>query len=520
MRRLFVCGLILLAFNAVSLQSGVAAGLRGGPPPRSPQAGPEHPLTLKQAWRIALRHARVHWSSQALMAELASIDAPGDTIRSGRGGRRRSWTATIIAGNKPGAQLRETIVDGRVVEARSAPFPAPAPPMNRIPRIDSSAAIHVALRTRPDVGPGQSREHGYGFVAHRDARGAMIVAVMGGYRDDPAQVDVDARSGRVLGALLYTFPSSVLFSHDDGRRWRRSNLIGGFVGGIAAVPGSPGSGYAVETGSRVAQLWKTGNGGGSWTSAGALPAAVTSAHGLVVEHLAGSVVIAVGTNIGLWYSSNGGRSWLHGVGLPAGVVQWLAPGWLNGRRALLASVFMGSGRGGTYASTGLRVWRKIISEAEPFSVSANDRATMAFSEDNPGMALLNTRGEVAHRIALPLPALSEAGQFAPGGVQLAQAPDRVMLSEDGGMHWATVLNRQTTKQSLDQVVVSPTFPADGVALVAGFNGGMFRSSDVGKKWQKVENFPATADDEVGLLAFLQTSQVVAVSTDPGTWQPF
>lgn len=522
MTRVLVCGILLIILSVIPPQAGVAISLKGAPPPGPHSAGPARALTLKQAWQIALREARARWSNQALVAEIGSIDTEGDTIQSGRRGRRRSWTATIVAPNQPGAQLHEEIVDGVVVEATREPFPAKAPSMRRMPRIDSDATLSVAIKARPDIGPGRTGEHGYGFIAHGDTHGRMIIAVMGSYRDHPAQVDIDAVSGRVLGALIYTFPSTVLSSGNGGQRWRTSNLRGGFVAGIAAVPGSLGMGYAVETGIRAVRLWKTSDGGRLWAIAGALsPRAATSAHGLAVERLAGSTtVIAVGTNSGLWYSSNGGTSWQRSIGLPAGAVQWLAPGWLTGDRALLVSVFTGPGRGGVYASTNLHTWRKIVSEADRLSPSANSMATMAFSEDSPGTAFLNTRGDVAHRITLPLPALSAAGQFGSGGVELAQAPDRVMVSRDGGVHWATALDQQTTQQPLDQVAVSPAFPVDGVALVAGFNGGLFRSADAGKSWHKVENFPVTARDEVCQLAFLQPSQVVVVSSGLGEWQPF
>lgn len=151
------------------------------------------------------------------------------------------------------------------------PVPANVLPMPHMPKIDSDVAIHSAIRSRSDVGRGRTGEHGYGFIVHVHMRGRKIIAVMGSYRDHPAQVDVDGGSGRVLGALIYGFPSTVAYSQNGGQRWQKSNLHGGFVAGITAVPGSLGAAYAVETGTRAIRLWKTGDGGCSWTPASVLP---------------------------------------------------------------------------------------------------------------------------------------------------------------------------------------------------------------------------------------------------------
>lgn len=211
-----------------------------------------------------------------------------------------------------------------------------------------------------------------------------------------------------------------------------------------------------------------------------------------------------------------------GTGLPAGVAQWLAPGWLDGKRAMLVSVVTdaATGAGGVYASTDLRIWRQIIPEPDRLSTSVNGTETIALSDDNPGTAYLNRRGENSRRISFPIPALSVAGQFGTGGVQLAEAPNQVVISTDGGGHWSRSFDQQAAQQSLDQVTVAPRFPANSVALIAGFNGGMFRSADAGRNWRRIRPFPATEREEIGPIIFLQTARVVAVATGPGQWAPF
>ncbi len=478
-------------------------------------------ITLRQAWDLALQGAR-SWSANAAMLSLQGVDSAADTTQSGRDGRRTAWLAALATPDKPADQLVERIVNGAVVMSIDVPVAPSVPPIGQPPTIDSDAAIGTALATRPDIGPSDGKLHGYGFVVRTDADGKVVVAVMGGYRSHPAQLDLDALSGKPLGAQVYAYPSRVIYSGDGGQSWQPSTLDGQEISGIAAVLGQPDAAYAVETGLRDLRLWKTGDGGQSWASVGVLPAAAGDrAQRITVAPLAsGADAIAVGTPTGLWTSIDGGASWTRAAGLPDGTPLWLSPGQVGGVRGLLTTV-SGGPQDGVYGSTDLSTWSKLRDGAYRLSPSSDGQMAAAVSDDAPTTAFLNAKAATVRPLALSLPALRMAGRFDGQGIELSESPDHVALSADGGATWTPTLDQSVAKQSLTSLAVGPAFPTDGIALAGGLNGGIFRSGDSGHSWRTAEMSAIPGGTaEIGDLTFTAQGHVVAISGGKGAWLPF
>ncbi len=478
-------------------------------------------ITLRQAWDLALQGAH-SWSANAAMLSLQGVASTADTTQSGRDGRRTAWLAALATPDKPADQLFERLVNGAVVMSIEVPVAPSIPPIAQPPTIDSDAAIGTALATRPDIGPSDGKLHGYGFVVRTDADGKVVVAVMGGYRSHPAQLDLDALSGKPLGAQVYAYPSRVIYSGDGGQSWRASTLDGQEISGIAAVPGQADAAYAVETGLRDLRLWKTGDGGQSWASVGVLPAAAGDrAQRIAIAARPGAAdAIAVGTPTGLWTSTDGGTSWARATGLPDGTPLWLSPGQVGGARGLLVTV-SGGAQDGVYGSTDLSAWSKLRDGVYRLSPSNDGRMAAAVSDDAPTTAFLNGKATTVRPLALSLPALRMAGRFDGQGIELSESPDHVALSADGGATWTSTLDQSVAKQSLTSLAAGPAFPADGVALVGGLDGGIFRSGDSGHSWRTADTSAIQGGTaEISDLTFTAQGHAVAISGGRGAWLPF
>lgn len=519
-----VIGVILVALVGAVTLSNVFGARVAVPSTRvivnRPTRGGTHALMLLQAWSVALKEGQA-WSSQAAVTDLLGVDSGNETAQAGLDGRRDAWMATLVAGDKPNSQLVERIVNGVVVRSIELPSRGTAPPIVQAPVIDSDTAVRAALAARPNMQPASDNLHGYSFAVRTDQDGKPVVAVMGSYRAHPVQVEFDALTGKMLGASLYTWPETVLYSDNAGQTWQASNLSGGPVMGIASVPSAPRTAYAIEVGVNAVHLWKTSDGGHSWSIVSDLPSdAGPIAHSVAVVPLSGTgTILAAGTTTGLWMSGDGGRSWTHDNTLPGGAVQWLALGHDGAVTTLLVTVATGANQG-LFASSDLRSWQMIGAGSYRFSTSSDGRVTVALSDDSPGTGYVSRPNQTPVSFTVPIPVMRVAGQLGPGSVELAEAPDRVAVSRDGGAHWSTTLDQQTARQMLAYLAVSPDFPADGVALASGQNGGMFRSADAGQTWQQVKDFPAGSGDEIGNTTFLSADQVVVVRGGSGTWQPF
>jgi photosystem II stability/assembly factor-like uncharacterized protein len=71
------------------------------------------------------------------------------------------------------------------------------------------------------------------------------------------------------------------------------------------------------------------------------------------------------------------------------------------------------------------------------------------------------------------------------------------------------------------VAVSPAYPTERVALAGGFRGGIFRTTDGGKHWERVLAWPSAlipGSDEIYEIVFLSPEKVLAIQGGRMTWQ--
>ncbi|MBI2381387.1 MAG: cadherin domain-containing protein [Gammaproteobacteria bacterium] len=149
----------------------------------------------------------------------------------------------------------------------------------------------------------------------------------------------------------------VLSGTNDGRVFRNSNALAagaatvwesvyplpviegkqqvGYVSWLAFDPQDKNTAYATYSTFGVGHVWKTTDGGASWSNiSGNLPD--MPVHSLIVDP-ADSKRLVLGTDLGLFYSVNGGQSWLaDGNGFPHTVVESLSLNREDGQNMLYA----------------------------------------------------------------------------------------------------------------------------------------------------------------------------------------
>ena len=159
-----------------------------------------HPLTLKQAWAVALEGAQ-SWSPSATIIDLRSIEVTESlsSFTDGRDGRRDAWQARILSPDISDSQLLVRVVNGLAVYATSEPRGDMMSAGLSQPIMDSDKAINEALLFRPGFAPLSEKGHGYGFELSGNNDGVSALRVVGSYQGNPAYVEFDAMSGQALG---------------------------------------------------------------------------------------------------------------------------------------------------------------------------------------------------------------------------------------------------------------------------------------------------------------------------------
>ncbi len=201
-----------------------------------------------------------------------------------------------------------------------------------------------------------------GFFESKNGGGAWIPLTRGlpnPYRAESLVVDpADPNRLYAVAVGINTHVYGVFRSVDGGFSWKRSDFgipVDQGVGALAIDPGSPQILYAGTFDDRV---FKSRDGGASWSQAG--PALDDPVGSLWVDPKRSNVVFAA-TVPGLFRSDDGGRSWVDAsAGLPAGVtVSSLVfpPG--NPRRLLAGVLVYGEpAAGGIFVSVdGGSSWR-------------------------------------------------------------------------------------------------------------------------------------------------------------------
>lgn len=531
--RLWLILVILVATMAVAVGIDFAQ-VRNAPPgseiivQRQVPTVPR-PISLVEAWDLAYAQAR-EWHRDAALAQLNSTDvndtAPG---QSGLDGKRRSWQAVAVRTRSPGQQLWIQITDGAVVSALEQRG-LPQPTIKKKPTVDSPATTAVVLAAKPGFGPGSGKAQGVHFALQVDSdTGAAAISVIGSFHGQPAFVQVDALTGQIIAARAMTYAAigGILYSADAGATWHASNLTGQMVTSVTRDPDQAGVGYASAAQASGIVVYQTVDGGANWVEVGRLPeAAGTWPFSIAASKLDSSTTaLLVGTRAGLWVSRDGGATWSKASALPDGLALAVAvAGGTSGSRVFV-NVNVNGPIAVLFSSADLTTWTKEADGAFRLSQSVDGASILAIDESRPRQGGIFGRAEVR---ALQLPArlgpgfgapkivLRAAGAFDGSAPIIAQAPDRIEFSEDGGTTW-----RITLEADLASVAVAPDFASSGVAVAGGFRGGIYRSVDGGRTWGLAVDDPSKVVRGMGeiiAVTFLSATDVVAINGGGLTWE--
>ena len=509
----FVFAVILLLFriqsarintNSLNLSGNDIAGI-----PEVRQA-----LTLKEVYRLLLQYAG-RLSEMPTVTGLQSIDLPGDTADAGLDGRRRGWIGTLQTDRE---QITVRVEDGYVREALSQPLSEPLPSLPELV-IDSPQALRQAQSAYPDLKPSSDlKGQGLHYFLGTTESGESVVGILGIRGKQRSRILVNSQSGRVVAAQTYTWAGEggILYSTDGGRTWFASDLRGRMVKAIAISPGNPDVAYAVAPDPGGIVVYRTRNGGANWEEWGRLPpeAGDWPFDAVVVGNKEGRETLLVGTWTGVWQSRDG-RSWSPVNGELSGPVQWLVGLESQSGERLFISVTAGEDRG-LYAGTEDGRWTRIARGVYRLSPSVDGRSIIAVDEETPGQALLLQERKV-QAIKVPASLLEAAGDFARDAAWLVRSPSGgvgLFRNDTDDVQW-------TLPGPIASVAVSPAYPTERVALAGGFRGGIFRTTDGGKHWERVLAWPSAlipGSDEIYEIVFLSPEKVLAIQGGRMTWQ--
>ena len=264
---------------------------------------------------------------------------------------------------------------------------------------------------------------------------------------------------------------------------------------LAIDPRNTGTLYA---GTNAAGIYRSANGGATWAlAAQGLPAQGAIA-ALAVDP-ANSRTLYAATRVGVYKSVNGGGSW-SSEGPPTA-----APSTSLALDPLARdTIYAGTGGDGIYRSTnGGATWSAIGPRLATVQVLATDpiSPTILYAGTDDGLLIGDAGGtwrraglgNVAIRaLAIGRPAAADPALFYAG------TSTGVLRSTDGGGSWARV---GLAALAVDVLHVDATDPR--TVYAGGFDGaGLYRSSDAGRHWRR-------------LTAGLGSPNVAALAFDPG-----
>src|SRR6266571_2841783 len=292
------------------------------------------------------------------------------------------------------------------------------------------------------------------------------------------------RSLGFLAALLVAAALPPLLAQDPALRALHWRLVGPFRGGRAvAVAGDPTRPLVFYFGAVDGGVWKTTSGGESWTNLTDGKSDIASV-GAIAVAASDPNVIYVGTGEadwredltygdGMWRSTDGGATWQH-LGLED--TRHIAVVRVDPKNADVVYVAaMGHAFGpnptrGVFRSTdGGKTWQKVL-----FVDDSTGAIDLALDPVNPRI----------------LYAALWKDQRFPWGFSAGGGKSGLWKSTDGGDTWTDItggVGLPPRPLGRIGIAVSPANPSRLWASVeaADSTGGIFRSDDAGKTWERV-----------------------------------
>lgn len=264
----------------------------------------------------------------------------------------------------------------------------------------------------------------------------------------------------------------------EGLKWRE---VGPYRGGrSAAVAGIPQDRETFYFGATGGGVWKTTNGGGKWDNisdgffGGSIGAvAVSSWDPNVIYVGTGEKTVRGNVSVGngVWKSTDAGRTWSH-IGLkntqriPRISIHPKDPDIVYA--AAMGSLFGANEERGVYRSTdGGKNWQKVLYVNDEVGV-----VDLVMDPTNPRI-LYATSWRVIR---------------TPYSLESGGEGSKIWKSTDGGDNWQSLSENEGMPKpplGISGISVSKSNPDNIYAIIEANDGGVFRSTDAGKTWTRV-----------------------------------
>jgi len=294
-----------------------------------------------------------------------------------------------------------------------------------------------------------------------------------------------------LPTLALASPSAHPFRHLVLRNLGPA-VAGGRVTTVVGIPGEPEVYYVGAAGGGV---WKTTNGGYSWTQL--MPHADTASIGAIALAPSNPNLVWVGTGEsnprddvldggGVYFSPDGGKTWKFRGLRHAGQISAMVVDPANPRivfACVLGNLWKGTPERGVYRSTNEgKTWTRVL--------YTNDHAgcsTLAYEPGNPEVMIAGLW--YVHRFPWKLVS------GGPGG--------GLYRSTNGGKTWTKLTHGLPKLIGRSDVAFAPSRPDWVYAVIQAKGGTLWASHDLGRRWTMVSN-----DHDIDVRPFYFTQLAV------------